>query len=133
MLIRGLHALQNGKEDLYACIKLSTVLFEKHRVCGGFGCHRRRKRHAGAADRYGERVARSSPFAVGEAPQRLLSPATQRKAGTGDDDPAAHALYDQMVKAMRQAKSLSYVSHYTFATTRRDYGVLMDCTKTRAW
>ena len=28
----------------------------------------------------------------------LSSPATQRKAGTGDDDPAAHALYDRMVR-----------------------------------
>jgi len=58
----------------------------------------------------------------------LSSPATQRKARTGDDDPAAHALYDQMVRAMRQAKSLSYVSHYTFATTRHDRGVLIDST-----
>ncbi len=58
----------------------------------------------------------------------LLAPATQRKAGSGDDDPAAHALYDQMVESLRQAKSLSYVSHYTFATTRHDGGILIDCT-----
>ncbi|MGO9107850.1 MAG: DUF2092 domain-containing protein [Thermoguttaceae bacterium] len=62
----------------------------------------------------------------------LSSPAAQRKARTGEDDPAAHALYDQMVEAMRRAKSLSYVSHYTFATTRHDGGVLIDCTY-QAW
>ncbi len=28
------------------------------------------------------------------------------------DEPAAHALYNQMIEAMRKAKSLSYVSHY---------------------
>jgi outer membrane lipoprotein-sorting protein len=30
------------------------------------------------------------------------------------DEPAAHALYDQMVEAMRKAESLSYVSHFKF-------------------
>jgi outer membrane lipoprotein-sorting protein len=29
------------------------------------------------------------------------------------DEPAAHALYKQMIDAMRKAKSLSYVSHYS--------------------
>jgi outer membrane lipoprotein-sorting protein len=31
------------------------------------------------------------------------------------DEPAARALYRQMIRAMRKAKSLSYTSHYTFA------------------
>jgi len=61
-----------------------------------------------------------------------LSPDAQRNARTLDGDPAALALYDQMVDAMRRARSLSYVSHYTFATTHHDGGILMDCTY-KAW
>jgi hypothetical protein len=44
------------------------------------------------------------------------------------DEPAAHALFKQMIEAMRKAKSLSYVSHYTFAAK----GFAMECTY-RAW
>lgn len=45
------------------------------------------------------------------------------------DEPAAHALYNQMVEAMRKAKSLSYVSHYEIAGAK---GFKHDCTY-RAW
>ncbi len=45
------------------------------------------------------------------------------------DEPEAHALYDQMVRTMRQADSLSYVSHYSWEAKGR---VLGDCTY-RAW
>ena len=44
------------------------------------------------------------------------------------DEPEAHALYNQMVGAMRKAKSLSYVSHYTFEAKN----IKMECTY-RAW
>jgi hypothetical protein len=40
------------------------------------------------------------------------------------DEPAAHALYNQMIEAMWKAKSLSYVSHYEWQKS--------DCTY-RAW
>ena len=45
------------------------------------------------------------------------------------DEPAAHALYDQMIEAMRKAKSLSYVSHYEIEGMK---GFKSDCTY-RAW
>ena len=45
------------------------------------------------------------------------------------DEPAAHALYNQMIDAMRAAKSLSYVSRYQFEARGK---VLMGCTY-RAW
>lgn len=35
------------------------------------------------------------------------------------DEPAAHALYNQMVEAMRKAKSLSYVCHFGFEVKDR--------------
>jgi outer membrane lipoprotein-sorting protein len=44
------------------------------------------------------------------------------------DEPAAHALYNQMIQAMRKADSLSYVSHYTFEAK----GLTLDC-QYRAW
>jgi hypothetical protein len=45
------------------------------------------------------------------------------------DEPAAHALYNQMIDAMRKADSLSYVSHYTLEWKGEVRG---DCTY-RAW
>jgi outer membrane lipoprotein-sorting protein len=45
------------------------------------------------------------------------------------DEPAAHALYDKMIEAMREADSLSYVSHYRWEAQGRTLG---DCTY-RAW
>ncbi|MGA2063010.1 MAG: hypothetical protein ABSG67_21260 [Thermoguttaceae bacterium] len=50
-------------------------------------------------------------------------------AASSLDEPAAHALYNQMVEAMRKADSLSYVSHYTWEAKGR---VLGDCTY-RVW
>jgi outer membrane lipoprotein-sorting protein len=44
------------------------------------------------------------------------------------DESAAHELYNQMIEAIRKAKSLSYVSHYRFK--REDY--VRDCVY-RAW
>jgi outer membrane lipoprotein-sorting protein len=45
------------------------------------------------------------------------------------DEPAAHALYKQMIDAMWKADSLSYVSHYSFEARGMTIG---DCTY-RAW
>jgi outer membrane lipoprotein-sorting protein len=45
------------------------------------------------------------------------------------DEPAAHALYNQMIEAMRKADSLSYVSHYQWEAKGK---VLGDCTY-RVW
>ena len=45
------------------------------------------------------------------------------------DESAAHALYNQMIDAMRKATSLSYVSRYQFEARGK---VLMSCTY-RAW
>lgn len=45
------------------------------------------------------------------------------------DEPAAHALYHQMIEAMRKANSLSFVSHYTWQSKGMTLG---DCTY-RAW
>ncbi len=46
-----------------------------------------------------------------------------------EDEAAAHGLYNRMIRAMRKAKSLSYVSHYTFGAQGRAF---LDCTY-RAW
>lgn len=48
---------------------------------------------------------------------------------TFKDEPAAHALYRDMIRALRKADSLSYVSHYTFEAKGKTIG---DCTY-RAW
>jgi len=46
-----------------------------------------------------------------------------------EDEPAAHALFDQMIEAMRKADSLSYVGHYRWEAK----GVVLgDCTY-QAW
>ena len=55
--------------------------------------------------------------------------ATKAVAAPFKDEPAAHALYNQMIEAMRNAKSLSYVSHYGLEGNK---GFKMDCTY-RAW
>ncbi len=39
-----------------------------------------------------------------------------------EDDPAAHALYDQMIAAMRKAKTLSYESDYRWEAQGREIG-----------
>ena len=44
-------------------------------------------------------------------------------ATSSQDEYAAHALYNQMIGAMRKANSLSYVSHYTFEAKN----IKMDC------
>lgn len=48
---------------------------------------------------------------------------------TFEDEPAAHTLYTQMIGTMRKAKSLSYVSHYTWEAKGQVFG---DCTY-RTW
>ena len=66
-------------------------------------------------------------------PGQLIVPASAGEPDTGatafQDEPAAHALYDQMVQAMRKADSLSYVSHYQWEAKGQ---VLGDCTY-RVW
>lgn len=52
---------------------------------------------------------------------------TKPKFAEGDDE--GHELYRQMIDAMRQADSLSYVSHYTWESNGRTLG---DCTY-RVW
>ncbi len=49
-------------------------------------------------------VAAKSPEAVAKTPKAAEKPFK--------DEPAAHALYKQMIKAMRKADALSYVSHF---------------------
>jgi outer membrane lipoprotein-sorting protein len=51
--------------------------------------------------------------------------ATEAKSDSGDsfsDEPAAHALYDQMVEAMRKANSLSFTSHYVWEARGKTLG-----------
>ncbi len=43
-------------------------------------------------------------------------------AATFQDEPAAHALYNQMIEAMRKAHSLSYVSQYKWEAEGRVLG-----------
>jgi peroxiredoxin/outer membrane lipoprotein-sorting protein len=45
-------------------------------------------------------------------------------ATTFQDEPAAHAMYDQMIDAMRKADSLSFVSHHKFEVGDK---VVADC------
>jgi outer membrane lipoprotein-sorting protein len=77
--------------------------------------------------------AAEEPHAKSEGPSLLeklhnaLSPPVKRKPA-GEDDPVAHALYDQMIETMRQAKSLSYVSHYTLGWERHGRSFSQDCT-----
>jgi peroxiredoxin/outer membrane lipoprotein-sorting protein len=63
----------------------------------------------------------------------LASPASAEEADTTatsfQDEPAAHALYDQMIDAMRKADSLSYVSRYDWAAGDK---ALENCTY-RVW
>jgi hypothetical protein len=54
---------------------------------------------------------------------------SKRAAAPFQDEPAAHALYNQMIEAMRKAKSLSYVSRYEISGKG---GFKQECTY-RAW
>ena len=45
---------------------------------------------------------------------RIRAAQPQAAPGVFKDEPAAHALYNQMIDAMRKAKSLSFVSRYKF-------------------
>ncbi len=65
-------------------------------------------------------ASRQPPVAAKESP----TAATPFK-----DETVAHVLYNRMIRAMRKAKSLSYVSHYTFEAEGK---VFMDCTY-RVW
>ncbi len=58
-----------------------------------------------------------------------VDPKEDSGAAIFPDEPEAHALYRQMIRAMRKADSLSYVSHYSFEAKGNVYG---DCTY-RAW
>lgn len=71
--------------------------------------------------------ARSLLRALGDS----LSPRAKPKAAA-DDDPAARALYDRMIQAMRQANSLSYVSHYSFGSESPERRFSIGCTY-QAW
>ena len=53
------------------------------------------------------------PAEATKKPTGAVSPRNRRPPTPFHDEPAAHALYKQMIEAMRKAKSLSYVSHYT--------------------
>jgi outer membrane lipoprotein-sorting protein len=59
---------------------------------------------------------------------RLMVPASAAEskpaAKAFPDEPAAHALYNQMIEAMRKANSLSYVSHYKWEAKGMVHG---DC------
>ncbi len=78
-------------------------------------------------------------FAAGSAKQPAENPAQQPAAPVAEkpkvaatpfhDEPAAHAIYKQMIEALRKAQSLSYVSHYEIEGIK---GYKGDCTY-RAW
>lgn len=74
--------------------------------------------------RFGSGAAVSLAMALGW----LAAAVVADESGTGgsvfQDEPAAHALYDQMIEAMRKADTLSYVSHYQFGAKGQVYG---DC------
>jgi outer membrane lipoprotein-sorting protein len=59
---------------------------------------------------------------------------TNAKTESFQDEPAAHALYNQMIEALRKADSLSYVGHYMWETKGQKRGdlVLGECTY-RMW
>jgi outer membrane lipoprotein-sorting protein len=70
-------------------------------------------RAADAADAGADaKPAKQGPSLLEKLRSSLSVPAKPKS--TAEDQPAAHALYDQMVAAMRKAKSLSYVSDYKF-------------------
>ena len=47
-----------------------------------------------------------------EPPATAVGKASHAATAPFRDEPAAHALYNQMIEAMRKADSLSYVCHY---------------------
>ncbi|MEN6497739.1 MAG: hypothetical protein ABFD16_25850 [Thermoguttaceae bacterium] len=68
-------------------------------------------------------------FGVGSPSVSVAAETSKPVANKFQDEPAAHALYKQMIEAMRKAKSLSYVSHYKWEAKGRTIG---DCTY-RVW
>jgi peroxiredoxin/outer membrane lipoprotein-sorting protein len=74
---------------------------------------------AGAATKEPEKSAADSPA---ENPAATAAKPSKAAAPPFKDEPAAHALYKQMVEAMRKAKSLSYISHYTWESEGRALG-----------
>jgi outer membrane lipoprotein-sorting protein len=80
-------------------------------------------------------AGRAPVFSIGlkwppQKPARSESSAEpQASTGPFKDEPAAHALYKQMIDAMRKAQSLSYVSHYEMQGMK---GYKSDCVY-RAW
>jgi outer membrane lipoprotein-sorting protein len=75
----------------------------------------------------------TKPAPVGQPNRDTVPPtevvAKEKAAATPfQDEPAAHALYNQMIVAMQKAKSLSYVSHYEM----EGKGFKQGCTY-RAW
>ena len=66
-----------------------------------------------------------------EQPAARVAKESKAAATPLQDEPAAHALYQQMVEAMRKAKSLSYVSRSKYWWEGRDEPV-RDCTY-RVW
>jgi outer membrane lipoprotein-sorting protein len=71
------------------------------------------------------------PAEVTKKPPVAVSTAKESKpaATPFKDEPAARALYNQMLAALRKAKSLSYIAHYTFGVKGK---FNLDCTY-RAW
>jgi len=55
-----------------------------------------------------------------EQPAVAVGKESSAAAASFHDEPAAQALYNQMIEAMQKAKSLSYVSHYEFKGPRGD-------------
>jgi len=76
-----------------------------------------------------ESYAKEPATHVAEKSTGAVAKESKAAATPFQDEPGAHALYKQMVKAMRKADSLSYVSHYTWEAKGK---VIGDCTY-RAW
>ncbi len=84
---------------------------------------------AGNSKEPAESGAKQSAARVVEKPAGVAAKEPKAAATPFHDEPAAHALYKQMIKAMQKAKSLSYASHYEIEGKK---GFKHDCTY-RAW
>ena len=71
-----------------------------------------------------ESSAKQPAAHVAEKPLAAVAKESKAAATAFQDEPAAHALYNQMIETMRKAKSLSYVSHYSWKSNGK---VLGDC------
>jgi len=84
---------------------------------------------ARVAEKPAKAAAKEPAARVAEKKSAAVAKDSKSAAKPFHDEPAAHALYKQMIKAMRDAGTLSYVSHYSFEAKGK---ILGDSTY-RAW